>query len=91
MAKYEMATGLIVYKASAHVWEHFFLVRSRASMVDDDAIVEKLIRSDGNSRSCICIAARDICICIHAPDTFAKLHIFFPLYIYIRTEKYGIR
>lgn len=35
------------------------------------------------------MATRDICICICAPDTFTNRHIFFLLYMYICTEKYG--
>lgn len=88
MAKCEIATGLSVCKISAHMCQHiFFSVRSRASMVDGDAIVEKLNRSDGNSRPYTWLLTTYVYAYVHLTHSWTGIFFFF-LYMYICTEKY---
>lgn len=89
MAKYKITTGIWSCVKSPHTYAiTFFLVHSRAS-IDDDAIVEKLIRSDGNSRSYIC-HSRHMYMHTYTWHIREAAYIFSPS-IYTRTEKYGTR
>lgn len=74
---------------------HFFSVRSRASMVDGDAIVEKLNRSDGNSRPNTWPLATYVYAYVHLTHSRICIY-FFPLHTHwkmryaVRSDEYGV-
>lgn len=73
-----------VKPSRTHTYTHIlFSARSRASIVDGDAIVEKLNRSDGNSQPYTWPLA--IYVYARVPDTFTNLPAYVVFSTYVHT------
>lgn len=74
----------------------FFSVRSRASMVDGDAIVEKLNRSDGNSRPYTWPLATYVYAYVHLTHSRTCIYFFLDIYTHwkirytVRSDEYCV-